>query len=233
MRVAVLQSNYIPWKGYFDIIQCVDMFIFYDDVQFTKNDWRNRNRIKTQAGVKWLTIPCGTDLKRLVCEVQLKDDRWQEKHWKSLQQSYSRCLHFADCKDFLEQFYMKKSWQFLSELNQYLIRQVASSVLGIPTVFRSSTEFTLSGRKGDRLVDLLTQVGADIYVSGPSARGYIDPHAFQEAGIEVQYMDYGGYPEYPQVYPPFVHEVTILDVLFHVGSNAPKYIWGWRDAPAS
>ena len=227
-RVAVLQSNYIPWKDYFDIIHNVDVFIFYDDVQFTKNDWRNRNRIKTQAGIPWLTIPTGIDLNRLICEVRLTDPHWQKKHWKSLLQWYGRCLYFSDYRGFFEDFYLRTRWESLSELNQYLIRHIATSFLGIRTSFRSSTEFALAGRKADRLLELLKQVGTDVYLSGPSGQGYIDARAFQEAGIELEYMDYRGYPEYSQVYPPFVHEVSIVDLLFHVGPDAPYYIWGWR-----
>jgi hypothetical protein len=223
-RVAVLQSNYIPWKGYFDIIRNVDILVFYDDVQFTKNDWRNRNRIKTQAGTQWLTVPTGADIHRTICEVALTDPRWQKKHWKSLLQSYRRCPHFGDYEAFFEEVYLQTRWHNLSELNQYLIRHIATTILGFSTSFRSSTEFKLTGRKGERLLDLLKQIGADTYLSGPSARDYIDPRAFQDAGIELEYMNYSGYSEYPQLYPPFAHNVSIVDLLFHMGPKTPHYM---------
>ena len=109
-RVAVLQSNYLPWKGYFDIIHDVDLFIFYDDVQYTKNDWRNRNRIKTPAGPTWLTVPTGTDLHRLICEVRLPDPGWQLKHWKSLRQNYSRTPCFEKYEGFFARVYAEARW---------------------------------------------------------------------------------------------------------------------------
>lgn len=225
MRVAVLQSNYIPWKGYFDIIHKVDTFVFYDDVQFTKNDWRNRNRIKTPSGVQWLTIPVGGDLNRLIQDVVIHDHHWQVKHWKTLQQSYGKTPCFSDCREFLEEIYLGHAWENLSALNRYLIAEISRSFLGITTHFQRSTEFTLTGTKSDRLLSLLQQLNATHYVSGPSASSYIDRELFREAGIEVEYMDYSNYPTYPQSHPPFEHGVSILDLLFHVGSDAPSYIW--------
>jgi hypothetical protein len=110
-----------------------------------------------------------------------------------------------------------------------LIEHIARDFLGIQTEFQSSSEYTVSGRKSARLLDLVKQAGADVYVSGPSARSYLDEAAFHDAGIRIEYIDYAGYPEYPQPHPPFVHEVSVLDMLFHVGRDAPYYIWGWRD----
>jgi len=229
-RVAVLQSNYLPWKGYFDIINSADLFIFYDDIQFTKNDWRNRNKIKTNSGPTWLSIPVGNNLNRLVNEVTLPDGQWAKKHWKSIQQNYSRAPFFKIYQGFLEHVYLDRRWASLSELNQYLIRHIAVDFLGINTEFRNSEEFEVQGKKQDRLLDLLKQVGADSYVSGPSAKNYICKTEFEKAGIELLYISYSGYPEYPQFFPPFTHEVFILDLLSHVGSDAPNFIWGWRQA---
>ena len=130
-RVAVLQSNYLPWKGYFDIIHSADLFIFYDDIQFTKNDWRNRNKIKTQSGPAWLTIPVGGDLNRLINEVTLQDQRWAVKHLKSIQQYYSRAPFFKRYQDFLEDVYLNRQWSHLSKLNQYLIQHIAHDVHSI------------------------------------------------------------------------------------------------------
>jgi hypothetical protein len=228
MKVSVLQSNYLPWKGYFDIIYSSDLFIFYDDIQFTKNDWRNRNKIKTQTGPAWLTIPVGGDLNRLINEVTFQDQRWAKKHWKSIQQYYSRAPFFKHYQDFLEDIYLNRQWSHLSELNQYLIRHIASQFLGIKTEFRDSREFETQGKKQDRLMGLLKQVGASSYISGPSAQNYIDEKEFEQAGIQLSYISYSGYPEYPQFFPPFSHQVFILDLLFHTGPDAPRYIWGER-----
>jgi hypothetical protein len=230
-RVAVLQSNYVPWKGYFDVIHDVDLFVFYDDVQFTKNDWRNRNRIKTARGAEWITIPVGQDLHRLICEVELKDASWQAKHWRTLQQEYSRCPHFARYRGWLEDVYLGRRWATLSELNQYLVRHIAREFLGIRTEFADSRQWGAQGSKLDRLLDLLGRCGARYYVSGPAAREYIDASRFEAAGIELEWKSYVGYPEYPQRFPPFEHGVTVLDLLFNTGPDAAWYIWGWRTSP--
>jgi len=228
MKVAVLQSSYIPWKGYFDIINDVDLFIFYDDVQFTKQDWRSRNRIKTGHGLAWLTVPVGADLDRLINEVTIPDARWATKHFKSLSQSYARAPVFADYEPLLKDIYVDRNWTHLSELNQHVIRTIAAEHLGITTEFRDSREFAASGHKLDRLMDLLVKAQATTYVSGPAAQAYIDPERFDAAGIELVYKDYLGYPEYEQVHPPFDHHVSVLDLLFHTGADAVDYIWGWR-----
>ena len=226
--VAVIQSNYIPWKGYFDIIHDVDTFIFLDDVQFTARDWRSRNQIKTQAGVQWLTIPVGPGLDRLIHEVRLVDSRWQRKHWATIVQNYGKAPYFEHYRAFFEHFYLGSAWSSLSEFNQALTKAIATQCLGLRTQFRDSREFTLRGKKLDRLVDLILQAGATEYLSGPTARDYIDKSVFDRVNVNLTYKDYAGYPEYPQRYDGFAHGVSIIDVLFNVGPDAPHYIWGWR-----
>lgn len=231
--VVVLQSNYIPWKGYFDLIHDADLFVFYDDLQYTKNDWRNRNKIKAAGGPEWITIPAGSDTNRLICEVEFKDATWQQKHWKTIVQNYRNSPYFERYRSFFEDFYLGRRWYNLSEMNQYLIRQVAVAFLGIRTKFRDSREFKLSGQKQERLLELVTRAGAERYVSGPAAKSYIEPERFAAANIDLVWKDYSGYPEYPQRFPPFEHGVSILDLLFNVGPDAPWYIWGWREKPLS
>lgn len=230
-RVAVLQSNYIPWKGYFDIIHDVELFVFYDDVQYTKNDWRNRNKIKTAGGLRWLSIPAGEAHHRLIHEVALLDARWQEQHWATLCQNYSRCPHFGRYRDYFESVYLGEHWANLSALNQALVRHISREFLGVKTVFADSRSYQASGAKLDRLVDLVGKTGATAYVSGPTAKAYVDPSRFSDLGIELIWKDYSGYPEYPQRFPPFEHGVSILDLLFNVGPDASWYIWGWRSRP--
>jgi hypothetical protein len=226
--VAVLQSNYLPWKGYFDIIHDVDLFVFYDDVQFTKNDWRNRNLIKTAAGTQWITVPVGQDIGRRICDVTLPDSRWAEVHWKTLSQNYSRAPHFRQYRELFESVYRGRAWTHLSELNRHLIEAV-SRELGIGARFDDSRAHALQGQGSERLLGLLQSVGAKRYVSGPAAREYLDQGAFERAGIEVTYKSYAGYPEYPQLHPPFEHRVSVVDVLFNLGPAAPGAIWGWRE----
>ncbi|MDH3998824.1 MAG: WbqC family protein [Desulfuromonadales bacterium] len=228
-KVAVLQSNYIPWKGYFDIINGCDEFIFLDDVQYTKNDWRNRNKIKSSAGTEWLTIPIGASKGRLICEVTPASPVWARKHYSTLSQNYAKAPFFSQYREFLEHVYLERQWTNLSELNQFLIRYISTEFLGIDTNFKDSREFSLSGRKLDRLLDLLKKAGAEYYISGPAAKEYIDDQTFADAGIKLVYQDYSGYPEYKQIFPPFDHYVTVFDLLFHVGPDAPRYHRGWRE----
>ncbi|MFY2561413.1 WbqC family protein [Corallococcus terminator] len=232
MKVAVLQSNYLPWKGYFDIIHAVDVFVFYDDVQFTKNDWRHRNRIKTSRGPEWLSVPVGSHIHRLICEVSMTDPRWAERHFDILRQNYRAAPFWSRYEPLLKDALLGRTWTHLSELNQHLIRQL-SGELGISTPFRDSRELSLEGQKGERLMGLLRQLGTTEYVSGPAARAYLDPAVFEAAGIRLTYFDYSGYPEYPQPHPPFVHEVSVVDLLLNVGPDAPRYIWGWREPPVA
>lgn len=223
-KVAILQSSYIPWKGYFDIINSVDEFIWYDDVQYTKNDWRNRNKIKTVNGMQWLTVPCGGKGSHLINEVELSNKTWQKKHWASITQAYSKTPYFNKYYDFFEELYLGKKWHNLSQMNQSFIEKICKEILGITTHFINSTDYETEGRKQERLIDLLTQVGATCYLSGPAAKNYIDETAFSEQGINVEWMDYQGYPEYSQRFPPFEHAVSIIDLIANTGGNATKYM---------
>jgi hypothetical protein len=222
-KVAILQSNYVPWKGYFDLIAAVDEFILYDDVQFTKNDWRNRNRIKTPRGLDWISIPVGPDIRRRIRDVELPDRRWQEKHWKTLEANYRRAAHFAEVASVFEPLYIQRSYSHLSALNREFI-EVICRYLGIRTRITNSWDYELVGGKTDRLVALAAQAGAGEYVSGPSARSYIDEAAFAAHGIKLTWFDYAGYPEYPQLWGAFSHEVSVLDLLFNCGREAARYM---------
>lgn len=228
-RVAIIQSSYIPWKGYFDIAHDVDEFLFLDHVQFTARDWRSRNRIKTRDGLLWLTVPVGSDRNRRICDVAILDTSWQQKHWKSLTHAYGKAPHFQRYRPFFEDLYLGAQWQSLSEMNQSMIRRISSELLGLSTRFRDSRELDPQGAKLEVILDLACKSGATDYLSGPAASDYIDPVRFDEAGIALAYKDYSGYPEYPQQHDPFEHGVSVLDLLFNVGDEAPHYIWGWRE----
>lgn len=226
--VAIIQSSYIPWKGYFDIIHDVDEFIFLDDVQYTVRDWRTRNRIKTANGPIWLSVPAGSDRNRLICEVTLDDDRWQERHWKSILHSYSRAPHFRQYAEFFEELYRGRVWGNLSEMNRCITERIARELLGIRTQFSDSRAYAAQGAKQDKILDLLKLSKADRYISGPSASGYLDQAKFEELGIALVFKDYADYPEYDQLYPPFEHAVSVMDLIFNAGPRATDYIWGHR-----
>jgi len=227
-RLVILQSSYIPWKGYFDLANDADVFVFYDDVQFTPRDWRSRNQVKTQHGVKWLTIPVGSKRSRLICEVEIPDPHWQREHFLTLKNLYSKAPFYKDYVCLLEKLYLDQRWSSLSHFNQSAILVISES-LGIHTHFRDSREFHSEGAKLDKLMDLIKKTDADTYISGPSAKAYIDEDRFKQEGINLTWKDYSGYPEYPQRFPPFEHAVSVLDLLFNVGPDAPYYIWGWRN----
>ena len=227
--VVILQSNYIPWKGYFDLIHDADELIFLDDVQFTKSDWRTRNKVKTRHGAQWITVPVGSDSNRLICEVEIKEHAWQAKHYKTIISNYSKCPFFHRYKSLLKSIYIDRQWTDLSNLNQTLIKTISQS-LGIQTVFKDSREYGAEGKRQERLLDLLSKSGGSRYISGPAAMGYIEPKFFESAGIELVWKDYTGYPEYPQLFKAFDHRVSILDLLFNVGPDAPWYMWGWRQS---
>ncbi len=228
-KVVILQSNYIPWKGYFDLIRDADLFVFYDDVQYTKNDWRNRNKLKTAQGPRWITIPVGIDANRLICEVAMRDTGWQKSHWDTIRQLYAKRPYFAHYRPFFEDVYLGREWHNLSALNHHLIQRISHDLLGITTRFDDSRHYQVQGQRLDRLLDLVVQTGATHYISGPAGANYIEPERFAALGVELQFKSYAGYPEYPQDHPPFEHGVTILDLLFNVGPSAPEYIWGWRE----
>lgn len=224
MTVGVIQSNYIPWRGYFDIIGSVDLFIFHDDLQYTKGDWRNRNRIKTENGARWLTIPCGTDEKRLIHEVTLRDSAWQKQHWNLIRNSYSKAQFFDLYKELFQGVYLGKRWTNLSDLNQHLIKVVSKDILGLQAEFEDSRAFGLVKRKGERVIELLKKVGANAYLSGPAAKDYLDEKAFVDSRISLQWMDYSGYKEYRQLYPPFDNNVSIIDLIFNEGPRATQFL---------
>lgn len=221
--VAIIQSNYIPWKGYFDIIAAVDEFILYDDMQFTKNDWRNRNRIKTPKGVEWISIPVGADIHRRIRDVKLPASGWQAQHWKTLEANYGRAPHFDELAAMLKPLYLECTHAFLSAFNRRMIEAVCA-YLGIATRISNSWDYAMAEGKSERLADLCVQAGATEYLSGPSAKGYLDEEAFAKRGVRVAWMDYAGYPEYPQLWGEFVHGVSILDLLFNCGKDSPRYM---------
>lgn len=223
-KVAILQSNYIPWKGYFDIINMVDIFVIYDDVQYTKNDWRNRNIIKTKDGGKWLTIPCRQrNLSQLINETFVTDNKWFIKHWHSIKTNYSKSAYFKYYSYILENIYYNMPKENLSEINVHFLESIMK-ILNIQTEITFSNDLEVNAEKTERLVGICKKLGADVYLSGPAAKNYLHTDAFSRENISVEWMDYSGYPEYTQLFPPFEHGVSILDLIFNEGPNASKFM---------
>lgn len=229
-KVAILQSNYIPWKGYFDIIASVDEFIFYDEMQYTTRDWRNRNKIKTQQGLKWISIPVNakgcqqSGLK--ISEAEITENTWVKSHWDSIKFAYSKAPYFKEYENFFKDIYSEcENEKYLCNINYKFVLAI-NELLGIKTKITYDKDYGIIDGKTERLVDLVKKAGGTEYLSGPAAKDYIDKTLFDDAGIKLSWMDYSGYPEYPQLFPPFEHGVTILDLIFNTGVNARKYMKG-------
>lgn len=225
-RIAILQSNYLPWKGYFDLMAYVDEFVFYDEVQYTKSDWRNRNRIKTPQGLQWLTVPVRFDFRHRtpVCDVEIADDRWQAVHWKTIELNHARAPHVATATALLAPFYRGEPQRRLSHWNRHSTEAIAR-FLGIGTHLVDSTVYPSSaGDPTQRLVDICVQAGATHYVSGPAARAYLRESAFADRGISVEWFDYDGFPPYPQLWGDFEPRVSVIDLLFNCGHHAARYL---------
>ncbi|HEX2980781.1 MAG TPA: WbqC family protein [Anaerolineaceae bacterium] len=238
MICVILQPSYIPWRGYFDLIDRADVFVFYDDVQYDQHGWRNRNRIKTSRGSEWLTIPIqkqGILSQGMpICEVRPCWDRpWNRSHWDKLRLAYQGAPYFQRYAGLVEPFYQRRD-EYLADFTIDLTIRLARE-LGIEhTRFVRSSSLGATGAKTERLIQVLAGLGATHYISGPSARSYIEPEKFAAAGIGLEYIAYA-YPEYPQLYPPYDPQVSILDLLFMTGPAALANIRAFRGSstPAS
>jgi len=228
---VILQPSYVPWRGVFDLIHRADVFVFYDDVQYDKHGWRNRNKIKTPAGTQWLTIPVvskgNVESGLLLSEARVMwNQDWARKHAMTLRQCYGKAPFYADYAPMLEGWYARRPERLVDFTIETTLDLAAR--LGIShTRFVRSSSLGINGERTERLVRILERVGATHYLSGPSARSYIDDRVFTEAKIGLEYMVYD-YPEYEQLHPPYDPGVSVLDLLFMKGKDAPASIWGAR-----
>jgi len=223
MKAAIIQPNYLPWKGYFDIINEVDIFVFLEDVQYTKNGWRNRNKIKTPRGTEWITVPVISDIHKKIFETKIDySQNWAKKHRKMIHANYAASEYYDTYNEKIFEIYNQKC-ETISELNIYAIKKI-SKILDINTEFINSTILDTCGIKDDKVIEICKQIGADEYLSGPSAENYIVNEKFEKAGITLDYKNYSGYLEYPQLWGDFNHFVSIIDVIFNCGGTAPYYM---------
>ncbi len=228
MKCVILQPSYIPWRGYFHQIYKADLFIFYDDVQYDKNGWRNRNRIKTSQGLQWLTIPVHTKgsvpESTPINKIKISWEKpWPLHHRRGIQFAYRNAPFFSQYECIFSNIFSRKP-DFLADFTIETTIEI-SRLLGInhTQFMRSSDLPNIIGARTDRLISILKYVGADHYISGPSARDYIEHEKFEHAGIKLEYMNYV-YPEYDQLHPPFEGQVSIIDLLFMQGGNSLKFI---------
>jgi len=231
-KIFVCQSNYIPWKGYFDAINSSDYFVLYDVVQYTKNDWRNRNIIKTRQSTEWLTIPVRQkQLAQTIDETEITQYNWHEKHWTTLKTVYGRSPYFKQYEGLFADLYLKelKNFKNLSDINEVVIKTIlnllGSSTKVIPSKeLREDLQFNFDLDRNERLIDICTKLKGNVYLSGTAAKVYLEESAFEKKGIKVIWTDYSGYPSYPQLSEPFEHGVSILDLIFNLGPDATKYM---------
>ena len=194
-------------------------------MQFTKRDWRNRNKIKTPNGIQWLTVPVQTkgSFNQKISETRVDGNKWQKDHWNSLTKNYSRAHFFEEISQWLKPLYQERDYSFLSHLNRTFIDKICS-YLNIKTKISSSSGYELTGDKTERLANLCNQVCGTEYISGPAAKEYIDEGVFKSLGIKLTWFDYSGYKPYTQLWGSFYHDVSILDLLFNCGKDASKYL---------
>lgn len=224
--VAILQPNYIPWKGVFELMRRVDAFVFFDDVQYTKKDWRNRNRIKTSYGIKWVTVPVrySQSNPQPIHRVEIDNSQsWQDKHFAAIQSAYREAPFFESALPLLHDLYKSNRFSHIADLSIYSTKKIADA-FDIRTQYYRSSELGVEGAKdGSRAIAICRAVGATHFINGPSSKGFLNENLFSEAGISLEYMTYS-YPEYAQLHGPFVHEVSALDLLFHCGPDSLRFL---------
>lgn len=229
--VAIIQPCFIPWRGHFHIIQQCDTFVFFDDVQFERRSWHNRNIIKTANGKQWITVPVFTKGKFLqkINEVKINHELdWQKKILNSVYFSYKKAPFFDRYYDwFAEQ--INKPWEYISDLGIHLTYEIGDK-LGIKTRYVKSSDLDIlpQYKKLERILEICRKLDATKYISGPKAKDYIrSDMPFRKLGIELIYQEYD-YPKYPQLYGDFESCVSVIDLLFNNGDKSPEFIWGRR-----
>lgn len=219
MIVSVHQPQYLPWIGYFDKIDRTDVFVLLDNVQFKKNEWQNRNRIKTAQGWQWLTVPVSYKFPQLLCEVPINNrERWQHRHRQSLLSSYRK----APCWDMLESFcdeLCSGKWQTIAELNIFTVRKLCE-LLGIQTPIHVASDLgNLPDDPDERLIALTKHFGASVYLAGDGGRDYMDMDKYAGHGIEVVFQNFV-HPRYRQLFGAFEPNMSVVDLLYNCGEKS-------------
>lgn len=222
MRAVLLQPTYLPWMGYFGMIDSADTFVFYDDTQFVKQSWQQRNRIRTSSGSTWLVVPVTQSFGQAINEVKICNEvNWRPKHWKSIKYNYTKSPFFEDYASIFEGIY-KKEWENLVDLNITLIKEI-TKLLGFHSEFKLSSDLNVSGTKTERVINVLKEIGANEYISGPAAESYIELERFKKEGITLYWYEFD-HPSYPQSFDGFTPQLSVLDLLFNVGNESPNVI---------
>ena len=224
-KAIITQSNYIPWKGYFDSLRHVDVFVVYDDMQYTKRDWRNRNLIKTAQGLKWLSIPVEVKGKffQKIKDTKIAESDWNISHWEIIKQNYKTAKFYKETSDWLEPLYKNCNYEFLTDVNLHFITEICKQ-LNISIEIKLSSEFELAEEKTRRLVNICKNLNVTDYYSGPAAKAYMEIEQFESEQINVHYWDYSNYPVHNQLHGEFEHSVSIIDLLMNEGGNSINFL---------
>jgi hypothetical protein len=221
MIIGILQPGYLPWLGFFEQMYRSDIFVLYDDVQYDKEGWRNRNRIKTVNGVQWLTVPVLVKFsdRPLINDIRINNEvNWRKKHLTSIKQNYGKAPFFKDYNELFEEAYSRE-WDYLIDIDLYFIMRLGESLgMGEKRVIRSST-FEVKGERIERLIRLCKYFGADTFYEGAAGRNYIDEGAFLKEGVRVEFQDYQ-HPNYHQLYGEFIPNLSVIDLLFNHGRES-------------
>jgi hypothetical protein len=229
--VSILQPGYLPYPGFFELIARCDVFVIYDDVQYDKNSWRNRNRIRGPRGAFWLTVPVVVKgkLGQKIKEVRVNNEHnWRRKHERSLRQYYARACYFQEYSGFLEDIYARP-WEFLIDLDMAIIDYFVQ-ILGLKTEMIRSSRLVARGEKTKRIISICKELGADAYISTNGAKSYLDKTQFFQEEISLVYQDYT-LPEYDQGYGDFVSNLSTIDLLFHCGHRSREVILSTSQCP--
>jgi hypothetical protein len=224
MKVAISQSNYLPWAGFFGLIAKSDIFVFLDEVQFTSRDWRSRNTIKTDKGLQWLSIPVGDSLSRRICDVMLPEGDWKQSHKSSILAAYAGGRNFQAGEQFVELLYGKSPIKDLSEFNKHWIKYLSNEIFGLKCQFLDSRDIPHEGTGSNLILSICKSLNTNQYVTGPTAANYLIENDFASNGIEINYADYSKMKQYEQMHGGFVPNVSIIDMIFNVQTGYPNLL---------
>jgi len=229
-KIIITQSNYIPWKGYFTTMKKASHIILYDDAQYTRRDWRNRNKIITPSGPTWLSIPIDVKGKyhQKVNEAKVKSNDWPTDHWNKIVQNYRNAPCFKAYSHHFEDLYLDKLkyYEYLTDINRLML-QKSIDLLGIDIEILDSRQLNIRGGKTEKLINICRDLNADEYFTGPAARGYMEEGLFPQNNIKLTYYDLDNFPTYKQRWEGFDHHVSILDMFFNLGKDTVNY-FNWN-----
>jgi len=225
MIVSIHQPQYLPWLGYFDKIDRADVFVLLDTVQYKKNEWQNRNRIKTARGAQWLTVPVTYHYPQLICEVGVNSrERWQHRQQQALVTNYRKAPFWGHLEELFEEIF-SRPWETISELNIHVVKRLAA-ILGIETPIHVASGLgSFPEDPDERLIALTKHFGAGMYLAGNGGHGYMDLKKFERAGVEVLFQDYR-HPRYDQLFGEFETNMSVIDLIYNHGDESLSILRG-------